>query len=164
MPGGGFGTVDAGAELDDVVRPPDRFGVVLDHDEGVADVAEVLQGAQQSEVVALVQADRRLVEDVEDTHETAAYLSGQPDPLALPSREGRRATIEREVAHAHMIQKAKALPNLLDDLARYLAFFVTQLQRLDMQCQPSRGGENPGLAVRQFRLAQPFLEAGGQSR
>ena len=58
----------------------------------VADVAQVLERGQQLAVVALVQADRGLVEHVDDAGQLAADLAGQPDALALAARErGRRA-------------------------------------------------------------------------
>ena len=42
-----------GAEIDDVVRGANRFLVVLDDDDGVAEVAQALEGADQPAVVAL---------------------------------------------------------------------------------------------------------------
>src|SRR5215510_13664921 len=44
---------------------PDRLFVVLDDDHGVAEVAQAHEGVDEALVVALVQADRRLVEHVE---------------------------------------------------------------------------------------------------
>ena len=46
-----------------------RLLVVLDDDHRVAEVAQALERLDQLRVVALVQADRRLVEDVEHAHE-----------------------------------------------------------------------------------------------
>ena len=56
--------MDAGARphVDQVVGVADRLLVMLDHQHGVADVAQALQRLEQARVVALVQADRRLVE------------------------------------------------------------------------------------------------------
>ncbi len=55
----------AGADVDDVVGGADRILVMLDHDHGVAEVAQPAQRIEQARVVALVQADRRLVQHVE---------------------------------------------------------------------------------------------------
>ena len=55
----------AGSEIDDVVGGADRLLVVLDDDHGVAEIAQPRQRREQLPVVALVQADRRLVEHVE---------------------------------------------------------------------------------------------------
>ena len=58
-----------GAEVDDVVRGADRALVVLDHDHRVAEIAQPPQRVDQLRVVTLVEADRGLVEDVEDAHQ-----------------------------------------------------------------------------------------------
>ena len=79
----------AGADVDHVVGGADRVLVVLDHDHGVAEVAQALQRVQQPGVVALVQADRRLVEHVEHAGQAGADLRGEADALALAA--GQRA-------------------------------------------------------------------------
>ena len=83
----------ARADVDDPVGDPDGVLVVLDDDQGVAEVLEPDQGLDQPVVVALVQADGRLVEDVEHADQAGADLGGQPDPLGLAaataSRTGR---------------------------------------------------------------------------
>ena len=57
----------------------------------VAEVAQALERRDQAAVVALVQPDRRLVEDVEHAHEARPDLRGEPDALRLAARERRRA-------------------------------------------------------------------------
>jgi hypothetical protein len=52
-------------EVDDPVRRPDGLLVMLDDDDGVAEIAEPPERREQLAVVALVQTDRRLVEHVE---------------------------------------------------------------------------------------------------
>ena len=49
-----------------------------------------LQRVEQLVVVALVQADGRLVEDIQNAHEARADLRGQPDALALAAGERGR--------------------------------------------------------------------------
>jgi hypothetical protein len=53
----------------------------------VAEIAQPLQRRDQTRVVALVEADRWLVEDVKHAHERRADLGGQPDPLRLAARQ-----------------------------------------------------------------------------
>ena len=55
--------------VDEVVGGAHRALVVLDHEHRVADVAQSLERPDQPLVVALVQPDRRLVEDVQHAHE-----------------------------------------------------------------------------------------------
>ena len=81
----------AGADVDDVVGDADRLLVVLDDDHRVAEVAQPHQRVDEALVVALVQADRRLVEHVEHAHQPAADLRREPDALRLAARQrGRR--------------------------------------------------------------------------
>ena len=56
----------AGTQVDHVVGFLDRLLVVLDDDDRVAEVAQLLERPEQAAVVALVQADRGLIEDVHD--------------------------------------------------------------------------------------------------
>ena len=58
-------TTCAGAEIDDVVGAADGFFVVLDDEHGVAEVAQVFERGEQALVVAMVQTDGGLVENVE---------------------------------------------------------------------------------------------------
>ena len=81
-----------GTDVDDHVGGAHRVLIVLDHDERVADVAQRLQRRQQPVVVALVQPDRRFVEDVEHADQRRADLRRQPNALRLAARERRRAS------------------------------------------------------------------------
>ena len=85
-------TVDAGARpyVNEVVRRPHGVLIVFHHNEGVAQVAEVFQGGKQQVIVPLVQADRRLVQDIQHSHEGGANLGGQPDTLALAAGQSAR--------------------------------------------------------------------------
>ena len=107
----------AGADVDDVVRRAHRLLVVLDDDDRVAQVAQALQRVDQPPVVALVQADAGLVEDVEHADERRADLRGQADALRLAARQRRRGALQREVVQAHVVEEREALDDLLDDAA-----------------------------------------------
>ena len=93
-------TPGPGPEIDEPVGRAHRVLVVLDDDHGVAQVAQPLQGGDQAVVVARVQADRRLVEDVEHADQPAADLAGQADALGLAAGERRRRAVERQVVQA----------------------------------------------------------------
>ena len=101
--------------VDEPVGAPHHLLVVLDDDDGVAEVAEPLERPDQPVVVALVQADRRLVEDVEDADELRADLGREPEPLRLAARERRRGAVELEVADADVVEERQPLADLLDD-------------------------------------------------
>ena len=73
----------AGAEVDDVVGHADGFLVMLDDDDSVAQVPQAGKRSQQFAVVALMQSDRRLVEDVQNAGQVGPDLRRQSDPLSL---------------------------------------------------------------------------------
>ena len=110
----------AGAEVDDVVGLADRVLVVLDDDDGVAEVAQAMQRVEQALVVALVQADRGLVEDVHDADEPGADLAREADALRLAAGERLGAAVERQVVEADVDQEPEPVGDLLDDLGRDL--------------------------------------------
>ena len=116
------------SNVDDEVREADGLLIVLDHDDRVAEVAQALEGGDESTVVALVQSDRGLVEDVEDPHQVAANLTGQADPLGLAARERRRGPAERQVVEANVHQERQPLDDLLHDPARDRLLATGQFQ------------------------------------
>src|SRR5699024_12343299 len=92
----------AGTDVDDPIGGFDGVLVVLDHDEGVAEVLEFVERFDQPTVVALVQTDRGLVEDVEDADQSRAALSGQADALGLTAGECARGPIVAELVEAEV--------------------------------------------------------------
>src|SRR5438552_6362320 len=56
-------------DVDDPVGRPDRLLVVLDDEDRVAEIAHAQERADEPSVVALMEADRGLIEDVKDAHE-----------------------------------------------------------------------------------------------
>ena len=84
-----------GPEVDDVVGGADRLLVVLDDDDGVAEIAQPRQRRQQLAVVALVQADRRLVEHVEHAGQVRRRSASPAGCAAL-----RRPTASRRCGRA----------------------------------------------------------------
>ncbi len=103
----------AGTDVDHVVADPDGVLVVLDDQHRVAEVAEALERLDQSAVVSLVQADRRLVEHVEHPDQAAADLRGQADALRLATGEGGRRAREVEVIEPDVEQETHPGVDLL---------------------------------------------------
>ena len=71
----------AGSKVDDMIGRSHGFFIVFDNDDGVALVAQMLQALQQHRVITRMQADRRFVENIDDSNESTADLSGQSNPL-----------------------------------------------------------------------------------
>ncbi len=106
----------AGTQVHDVIGLTDRILIVLDHDDGVAEIAQVDQGVEQALVVALVQADRGLVENVHDADQPRADLAREPNALRLAAGESIGAAIQGEVAQADIAEKSQPIADFLDDL------------------------------------------------
>ena len=88
------------------------------HDEhGVAEITQALERVEQARVVALVESDARLVEDVEHADQPRSDLCGQPDALRFATRERFGGAIEREVLETDIHEKAQALAHFLEDRA-----------------------------------------------
>ena len=103
----------AGANVDHVVREANGILVVFDHDHGIAEVAQALQRLKQAGIVALVQADRGLVEHVEHAGQPGADLRGEPDALALAARQGAGGAGQGQVIEADIEQERQPLADFL---------------------------------------------------
>ena len=91
--------------------------VVLDHHEGVAEVGKFAQRFEQSGVVALVQPDGGLVQDVHHAGQPGADLRGQADALAFAAGQRVRLAVQREVVQANAVEEAEPGFDFLEDLA-----------------------------------------------
>jgi hypothetical protein len=166
---------DAGtrAEIHHVVGGADGLGVVLDDDHGVADVAQARERVEEPAVVALVKADRGLVEDVEDAGQLASDLARQADALALPAGERGARPIQGQVAEPDVDQESQPTVDLLQHLLGDAALGRTQgkageeLARLadgvgaELGKAPSAdrdrgrfGAQPPSLAARAHRVGE----------
>ena len=110
----------AGPEVDDVVRRAQRLLVVLDDDEGVADVAQVLQRVDEKGVVPLVETDGGLVEDVQHADQGGPDLRGKAYPLRLAAAQGACTPLQGQVVEAHILHEREAGGDLFQDLPRDL--------------------------------------------
>ena len=105
----------AGAEVEDIVGVADGVFIVLDDEDGVAEVAELFEGLDEAVVVALMQADGGLVEHVEDAAQARADLGGEADALAFAAGERGGVAVEREIVEADGAEEFEALDDLAAD-------------------------------------------------
>ena len=99
----------AGPEVDHVVGGLDRLRIVLDDDDGVAAVGQAPQDREQPARVGGVEADRRLVEDVERARSaTPPSAEARPIRCASPPESVRAGAREREVLEADVVHVAHA--------------------------------------------------------
>src|SRR6266567_2593210 len=67
----------AWAEIDNVIGGPNRFFVVFNYDDRIAEIAQSPQCSEQSRVVAVVYTDARHVQNVKNTRQTGADMRRQ---------------------------------------------------------------------------------------
>ena len=110
----------AGAEVHDPVGALDRVPIVLDDNDRVPLVAEVLEGRDQLGGVAGVEADRGLVEHVDDARELASDLARELDSLGLSAGEGGAWPAQREILEPDVLEELEPSADLLEEFARDL--------------------------------------------
>ena len=114
-------------DVDDVVGIEHHVAVVLDDDDGVAQVAQLLERADETVVVALVQTDARLVENVEHVDQLRTNLCSQTDALTLTTGEAGRLAVQRQVVETHVQQEVQTDAYLFENLCRYLSLLVVEV-------------------------------------
>ena len=106
-------TARAGTEVENIVGVADSVFIVLDDKDGIAEVAELQQGLDEAVVVALMQANGGLVENIEHAAELGADLGCEPDALSLSAGERGGVAVESEVIQTHRAEEFEPL----DDFA-----------------------------------------------
>ena len=89
--------------------------IVLDHQHGIAQVAEFEQRVDEPRVVALVQADGWLIEYVTDADELAADLRRESDALRLAAGKRASLSVQVQVVEADVVEEAEPIADFLDD-------------------------------------------------
>ena len=107
----------AGPHIDHMIGGQDRVFVMFDDDHRIAEIAQPPQRVEQPRIVALMQADRGLVEHVEHAGQARADLRGEPDALALAARQRAGGARQRQIVEADVDEERQALANLLQNAA-----------------------------------------------
>ncbi len=89
---------------------------MLDDDDRVAHVAQPGERVEQPVVVAGMQTDRGLVENVEHADQAATDLPGQADALRFSARQGGGRAAQGQIVEPDVEQKAEPAANLLEHL------------------------------------------------
>ena len=93
------------AHIHDMIGAPDGILVVLDNHQRVPEIPQPPERVDQFLVVFLVEAYRRLVEHVQDSHQVRPDLGREPDPLRLPSRKGSGVPGEGQVGEPDLLKE-----------------------------------------------------------
>ncbi len=121
----------AGAEVEQMIGGAEDVGVVLDDEDGVAQIAQLFEDADEACGVAGVQADGWLVEDIERADQTRAERGGELNALRLAAGERGGETIEGEVFEAHRVEKTEALADFFEDRAGDLLLHGREVERVE---------------------------------
>ena len=84
-------------------------GIVLDHDHGVVEIAQMAQDGEQAARVGGMQAHGRFIERIEGADEQAAERTREMNPLRLAAGKRPRLAFEREIAEANLGQVSDAI-------------------------------------------------------
>ena len=130
----------AGTDVDDVVGRRNGVVIVLDDEHRVAEVAQAFERGNEALVVALVQPDTRLVQNVEHAGQSAADLRGEADSLSFASGEGSALAFQGKVSQADFLEESEAPGNFRNHLRGNSLVFFAQLQVSHDLCR-ARDGE-----------------------
>ena len=119
----------ARAEIDDVIGRADGVFVVLHHDHGIAQIAQPAQRGDEPVIVALMQADARLIEHVEAAGEAGADLRGEPDALRFAAGKRAALAVEREIAEADLHEEIEAIQHLAAHLRGDESLLLREVER-----------------------------------
>ena len=120
--------------IEHIIRLADRILVMFHHQNGVPLIAQVLQRGQQPVIVALMQADRRLVQHIKHPGQAGPDLAGQPDALRFPARQRAGIARQRQVIQPDIHQEPKTLADFLKDGAGDLV--LLRPQRIGHRADP----------------------------
>src|SRR6185312_2136003 len=110
----------------------------------VAEIAQSFERREQSVIVALMQADRRLVENIEHAGEAGADLRSEADALALAARQRAGGARHGQVFETDIAQEAEPLVDLFEDALRDIALLGGE--RLRQCSEPFAGFEDREIA------------------
>ena len=100
--------------------------VVLYHDDGIAQVAQLLEDMDKTLSVARMETDGRLIEDIHTAHQRTAQRGGKVDALRLATAEGVAEATEREVAQTYVEQIFDTVLEFYQQSAHHLTFMVVE--------------------------------------
>ncbi|VTM87635.1 Uncharacterised protein [Raoultella ornithinolytica] len=116
------------ADIDDVVGGADGVFIMLDDNHRIAQITQMNQRAEQTFVIALMQADGRLIQHIHHADQAGANLACQANTLGFTAGERFCRTGERQVVQADVDEEFQAIANLFQHFLRNLRPLAGQLQ------------------------------------
>ncbi len=91
------------SDINNVIRCAHRILVMLYNDQGIAQILQVHQGVQQLVVIALMQSDTRLVQNIRHSDKSRTDLCCKADSLCLPAGQARSTSRKCEVFQTYFL-------------------------------------------------------------
>ncbi len=104
-----------------MVSGANRVFVVLHHNHGITEIAQMDKRTQQALVIALVQADRRLIEHVHNANRARTNLARQTDTLGFTARKCLCRAGKCQVIQADVNEEFQAIANLFKNFSAIFA-------------------------------------------
>src|SRR5262249_7703847 len=115
----------ARAEIDYIISTANRLLIVFDYQHSVAEIPERRERVQQASIVARMQTDRRLVQNIQHAAQLRSNLRRQTNALAFPARQSCRRSIQSQISQTNGIEKAQPRPDLAQhEPSNFLFAFV----------------------------------------
>ena len=103
------------AEINNIIRAAHGFFVMLDDENRVPQIPQRKQHVQEFRVVALMQADARLIKNIQHADQTRSNLRGKPDALAFAAGKRRGGAVKRQIIQPHVRHKIQPRHDFFDN-------------------------------------------------
>ena len=103
---------------------------MFNDDERISDVSQIKQSVYQALVIALMQSDGRLVENVKNAGKAGADLSCKPDTLGFSAGKRCSLPLKRKIFKAYVFQKQKPVIYFFQNLRGDFLFGFRKLKIL----------------------------------
>jgi hypothetical protein len=95
----------ARSNVDQVIACPHQRFIMFDHHDRIALLLQIAQSGNQSIVIARMQADGRLVQEVQNAHEPRADAGSQTHPLPFTAAKRIGRAVQCEIFRPDAIEK-----------------------------------------------------------
>ena len=101
--------------------------IVFYYDNGIAKVAKTLERFYKPCVIALMQTDAGLVQNIDNSHKRRTYLCCKAYALTLAARKSTRRARKREIIKTDAVKKIKTFADFLYNWARDFFLHIGKL-------------------------------------
>ena len=92
----------AGANVKDIIRFKHHLFIVFNHQNGVAQIAEIFERVDQFNVVALMETNARFIHNIQNPNQLSTNLGRQTNPLGFAPRQRFEGAVKRQVIQTNV--------------------------------------------------------------